>query len=89
MTQKKDSGYELRFDIEALKQIEKLPFDIRKRIFKKLQTTKASPHAFFDKLTKRPEYKLRVGKYRVIADIDDAAILILIVHVGHRRNIYS
>lgn len=33
-------------------------------------------------------WKYRVGDYRVIASIEDAAITILVVRVGHRRDVY-
>ncbi|MFA4955541.1 MAG: type II toxin-antitoxin system RelE/ParE family toxin [Candidatus Methanoperedens sp.] len=41
------------------------------------------------KLVGDPGYKLRVGDYRVIMDIDNKIIRILILKVGHRRNIYD
>lgn len=33
-------------------------------------------------------WKYRVGDYRVIADIDDAVVRILVVRIGHRREVY-
>ena len=33
-------------------------------------------------------WRYRIGNYRLIAQIDDEKILILIVHVGHRRKVY-
>ncbi|MBC8501268.1 MAG: type II toxin-antitoxin system RelE/ParE family toxin [DPANN group archaeon] len=59
------------------------------RIFKKLQETKKDPHHYFERLTRKFLYKLRVGKYRIIADIKDKEIVILILYIGHRRNIYK
>mgnify|MGYP001059900128 CR=1 FL=1 len=37
----------------------------------------------------RREWRYRVGDYRIIADIDDNTITILIVGIGHRREIYD
>jgi len=34
------------------------------------------------------EYRLRVGSYRVIYDINDGELIILVLHLGHRREIY-
>ena len=56
--------FKLVFDDKAIEELEKLPKLIKERIFKKLQSTKESPHHFFEKLEGRPEYKLRVGDYR-------------------------
>ncbi|WP_338050381.1 type II toxin-antitoxin system RelE/ParE family toxin [Rhizobium mesosinicum] len=33
-------------------------------------------------------WKYRVGDYRVVADIDDGAVRILVVRVGNRRDVY-
>ena len=40
------------------------------------------------KLTGRPGIRVRVGAYRVIYEIDDAARTVTILHVGHRRDVY-
>ena len=81
--------HKLIFDDEAIKFLEKLPKKISKRIFNKIQDAKENPHRYFIKLTNRPEYKLRVGDYRVIADIDDSKITIYIIHIGKRSKIYN
>lgn len=35
------------------------------------------------------EWRYRVGDYRLIADIQDERVVILMLHIGHRREIYS
>ncbi len=40
------------------------------------------------KLAGREAWRIRVGDYRVIYEVGDAALTILIVDVGHRREIY-
>jgi mRNA interferase RelE/StbE len=40
------------------------------------------------KLVEREGWRIRLGDYRVIYEIDDKAKTILILHVGHRRDIY-
>lgn len=81
--------YELIFDEEVIKYLEKLPRNISIRIFKKIQETKTNPYRYFSKLVSRQEYKLRVGDYRVIANINDSKIIIYILEIGHRRKIYK
>jgi mRNA interferase RelE/StbE len=34
-------------------------------------------------------WKYRIGDYRIIADIQDKVVLILVVRVGHRREVYK
>lgn len=82
-------SYQLVFDDKAIEQLEKLPKNISRRIFKKLQQTKTNPHRYFEKLEGRPEYKLRIGDYRTITDISDKEIQILILYIGHRKNVYT
>jgi mRNA interferase RelE/StbE len=81
--------YKLIFDEKAIEQIQKLQKILRDRIFKKLQDSKENPLHFFEKLQGRPEFKLRVGEYRIIADIDHKEVRILILYVDHRKRIYK
>ncbi len=81
--------YEIIFDEETIKFLNQLPKEYRGRIFNKIITAKDNPFHFFEKLSGRAEYKLRVGDYRVIADLDQNDKKIKIVKIGHRRNIYK
>lgn len=38
---------------------------------------------------RRSEWRYRVGDYRILAKISDTEILILVLHIGHRREIYE
>jgi mRNA interferase RelE/StbE len=40
------------------------------------------------KLTNRPGWRIRVGEYRVVYNIDDLAQTVTVVHVAHRRDVY-
>lgn len=35
------------------------------------------------------QWRYRVGDYRIIADIDDSRIVVVVVRIGHRRDIYD
>lgn len=63
--------HKLRFDSEPIDYLNSLPKDIKDRIYSKIISTKEDPHHFFEKLKGIEGYKLRIGDYRVIADIDD------------------
>jgi len=77
------------FDEKAIESLEKLEYKIKERIYKKIISTKEKPFHYFEKLTKRNEYKLRAGNYRVIADVDEKSNKIIVLFVGHRKNIYK
>ena len=81
--------YSLDFDEEAIQFLEKQEQLIKERIFQKIQKTKENPHRYFERLEGRMDYKLRVGDYRVIADIDDTVKNIQVTLIGHRKDIYK
>lgn len=81
--------YKLIIDVKVIEFLEKLPNNISKNIFKKIQETKANPHRYFIRLTGRPEYKLRIGNYRVIAEIKDNDLSIFIIYVDKRSRVYN
>ncbi len=81
--------YEVIFDEKAIESLEKLEHKIKERIFEKIISTKEKPFHYFERLTKRDEYKLRVGGYRVIADIDKTKKRIHVLAISHRKNIYK
>jgi mRNA interferase RelE/StbE len=80
--------YSVVISEKALKQIEKLEKSIQERIISTLDRIKVRPHSFVKKLVGMPGFRLRVGDHRVILDIQDDKLMILVVQVGHRRNIY-
>jgi len=81
-------GFSVEYSAEAVLQLERLDKSIARRIIKKSDVALANPHLSFTKLTGRQEYKLRVGDYRIIADVDDYKRVILIRSLGHRKNVY-
>jgi len=81
--------YDIQFTRSAQKQFDKLPLDIRERISSVLERARIRPQAYFERLVGDKAYKLRIGDYRVIADIYHDKLLILVVKTGHRKNIYK
>jgi len=81
--------YELRFDTEATDFLNKLPKTIKSRIFNKIISSKSTPFHFYERVRGRSEYKLRIGDYRAIADINQDSKRIEIRVIGHRKNIYK
>ena len=79
--------HEIIFDKKAIEFLKKLPKGIRKRVYDKIISTKEKPFHFFERLKAKREYKLRIGDYRVIADISDKRIEVLMI--GHRKNVYK
>jgi len=81
--------YELVFDEKAIEFLEKIEKKTKKRIYEKILSTREDPFHYFERLAGRSDYKLRVGNYRVIADIDETKNKIFISVIGYRKNIYK
>jgi mRNA interferase RelE/StbE len=69
-------------------QLKKLDKGIRQRIISTLERIRIRPYAHVKRLVGIPYYRLRVGDYRVILDIEEKVLMILVLEAGHRLNIY-
>lgn len=81
--------YVILFSDLARKQLLKLPNEVQKRIVSALDRIKIRPESYVTKLVGDPAYRLRIGDYRVIMDIQKTKLLILVLKIGHRKNIYD
>lgn len=73
----------------ADKIIARLPKDLRARITTRLVALSANPRPpGAIKLSGQDAYRIRVGDYRIIYTIHDDRLIVLIVDVGHRRDVY-
>lgn len=81
--------YKVIFDPKAIEFLKKTEKEIAKRIYNKIISTKPNPHHFWEKLTARKDYKLRIGDYRAVADIDKTSETINVTLIGHRKNVYK
>ena len=81
--------YDIIFSDKALKQLKKLEKNVQERIIAVLERIRIRPEAYVTKLVGDPGYKVRVGDYRIIMDINKKEIQILILKVGHRKKMYD
>jgi len=81
--------YDIVFSNKSLKQLKKLGKDVQERIIKSLERIRIRPEIHVIKLVGDPGYRLRVGDYRVILDIDKGKLLIIVLKIGHRKGIYK
>ncbi|MDQ0431144.1 mRNA interferase RelE/StbE [Pantoea agglomerans] len=81
--------YKLAFDRRALKEWEKLGHPIREQFKKKLAERLHDPHITSARLsgrTNRYKIKLRSSGYRLVYEVIDDQILLLVVAVGKRND---
>jgi mRNA interferase RelE/StbE len=84
--------YAFRWRERAVRQLRAIPQQAALTILRAVATLGDDPRtgdADLKKLTGYADrYRLRVGDYRVIYEIEDAELVILVVGVGHRREVY-
>ena len=81
--------FDIFFTAESKKFLKKLSKQDSTRIISTLERCRVRPHAHIKKLVSSPYFRLRVGDYRVILDIKAGKLLIIVVEIGHRKNIYK
>jgi mRNA interferase RelE/StbE len=82
-------AYRVNLKQSAEKELERLQANIRIRIVKRLLDLEQNPRpSGIKRLQGEESYRLRVGDYRVLYTVDDRAKVILILAVGHRREVY-
>ncbi len=74
---------------KCLKQLKKLDKDIAKRIIHDVLDIKDDPFAAVCRLANSSFYRLRVGQYRVILDLQQAKMIIFVIESDHRHKIYK
>ena len=86
--------YTVDYDRKAKKQLDKMDLSVSEKIYdwinKHLEGCN-NPRAFGKALKGNCKgyWRYRVGDYRIIADIQDSKIVIIITDVGHRGNVYK
>ncbi len=71
------------------KRLDRLPADIASRILDRLHNLESNPRpADVKKLKGRVAWRVRIGDYRVIYEIHDRDLQIIVITVGHRREVY-
>jgi mRNA interferase RelE/StbE len=85
------AGYRLVIKTSAVKELEKIePRTLRRRLVAAIQALAADPRSLgCEKLAGAvAAYRVRQGDYRTVYTIDDKARVVLVVKVGHRREVY-
>lgn len=82
--------YSIEFLNSAASEFEKLDAKTQKRIGSRIDALSTNPRP--DGCTKLKgstnTYRIRVGDYRVLYDVEDKRIVVTVIKVGHRRDVY-
>ncbi len=82
--------YGVSFTPKAERQLAKLPRAAQERIAARIDTLATDPRPHGVEKLKGAEdiYRLRAGEYRVLYHLADDVLLVLVIRVGHRREVY-
>jgi mRNA interferase RelE/StbE len=83
--------YTIEFSNKAEKQFKSLPPQTQERLQPKIDALAQEPRprgAIELSDVEEDTYRIRVGDYRILYEISDRVLLVWVVEVGHRREIY-
>jgi mRNA interferase RelE/StbE len=82
-------SYTIAIQRRAQKELSQLPSGAYEQARDAIRALTHNPRPMgCQKLTARAGWRIRVGDFRVIYEIDDKKQTILVLHIGHRRDIY-
>jgi len=83
-------AHELFILRRAQKELSQLPAGVYERLLQAIRALAQVPRPQGClKLSAREGWRIKVGDYRVVYEVDDERRVITILHIGHRRDIYS
>ncbi len=82
--------YRLLIKTSAVKDIEAIPLKRdRQRVIERLSKLAEDPRPFgSEKISGQDKYRVRQGRYRILYAIEDQDLLVQIVKVAHRKDVY-
>ena len=84
------TSYEVEISRSAEKQLRKLPRPDQERVASAMLAlaTDAFPRGARKLSGYDDVYRVRVGRYRVLYSVSDTALIVIVLKVGHRRDVY-
>lgn len=84
-------AYEILYARSAVKELGKLPKKVVQKIQEAIKALADDPHPPGSKKLEGEEntYRIRVRDYRVLYEIDDKEITILVIRIRHRKDAYK
>ncbi|WP_367874794.1 type II toxin-antitoxin system RelE/ParE family toxin [Luteolibacter sp. Populi] len=83
------AAFELLLRPSVEKDLKKIPSEDLRKIFARMEALRADPRPpGCVKLSGMEAYRVRQGNYRIIYEIQDAKLIVIVVKIGHRRDVY-
>ena len=83
------ANYRIEIKRSAVKELEAVPAKDRRRITTKIQALAGNPRpAGCEKLSGHDKYRIRQGNYRILYTIADDVLVVTVIKIGDRRDVY-
>jgi len=83
------ASYNVQIKGSAAKELETVPLKDRRRIVTRIEGLRTEPRPpGCEKLSGDGKYRIRQGNYRILYEIQDQALIVTVVRVGDRRDVY-
>jgi len=82
------TAFTVEWTREAMRDLRALHPEVQLRVVRKVERAKQDPLRYFERLKGDKAWRLRVGDWRVLADIVLTERKVVVATVGHRRNVY-
>ena len=84
------ANYKVLIKPSAIKELNKIPKKDLSKITDRIQALAIDPRPpGCEKLSAQNAYRIRQGVYRIVYSIEDDNLIIVVIKIGHRRNVYK
>ena len=83
-------SFEVIFKRSVAKDLRQIPKKDVARILKRIETLRTEPRpSGVEKLSGQEKYRIRQGVYRILYEIRNNELIVVVVKIGHRRDVYK
>ena len=84
------ANYKIQIKPSAKRELFKLPKKDLQRVVNKIRSLSLNPRpSGCEKLSGEEKYRVRQGNYRIIYSIEDQQLIVIVVKIGHRKEVYK
>ena len=83
-------NYAILITRKAQKALSEIPINYQDKLIETIYALANNPYPHgCKKLSGREAWRIRIGNYRVIYEINESALSIVVVNIGHRKDVYK
>ena len=82
-------AWRLEWLAKTERELKKLDPEVQRRVHSKLNDCIDNPYHYATRLTNLPYYRVRVGKYRIILDLDENVLTVVVMKIDRRGRVYD